>query len=50
MVPHGEGSRIFNDYDRRSKGLLGRSLGALFQLSGGAPIKRTFRQVYGTPS
>ncbi len=50
VEPHGDGSRIFNDYDRRSKTLLGRCLGALFQLSGGAPIKRTFRQVYGTPS
>ena len=50
VEPHGDGSRIFNDYDRRSKTLLGRCLGAVFQLSGGAPIKRTFRQVYGTPS
>jgi hypothetical protein len=50
VEPHGDGSRIFNDYDRRSKTLLGRCLGAVFQLSGGAPIKRSFRQVYGTPS
>jgi len=50
VEPHGDGSRSFNDYDRRSKTLLGRCLGAMFQLSGGAPIKRTFRQVYGRPS
>lgn len=49
VEPHGDGSRITNDYDRRSKTLLGRWLGAMLQLSGGAPIKRTFRQVYGTP-
>ena len=36
VVPHGDGSRIFNDYDRRSHTLLGRCLGAMFQLSGGA--------------
>jgi hypothetical protein len=50
VEPHGDGSRITNHYDRRSKTLLGRCLGALLQLSGGAPIKRSFRQVYGTPS
>jgi hypothetical protein len=42
VEPHGDGSRIFNDYDRRSRTLLGRCLGAVLQLSGGAPIKRTF--------
>ena len=47
VEPHGDGSRISVDYDRRSKTLLGRCLGAIFQLSGGAPIKRSFRQVYG---
>jgi hypothetical protein len=46
---HGDGSRIIQDYDRQSRTLLGRCLGAIFQLSGGAPIKRTFRQVYGIP-
>jgi hypothetical protein len=45
VEPHGNGSRILNHYDRRSKTVLGRCLGAMFQLSGGAPIKRTFRQV-----
>jgi hypothetical protein len=49
VEPHGAGSRIINDYDRRSKTVLGRCLGAIFQISGGAPIKRTFRRVYGTP-
>jgi hypothetical protein len=43
-------NRIFNDYGRRSKTLQGRCLGAMLQLCVGAPIKRTFRQVYGTPS
>jgi hypothetical protein len=49
VEPHGNGSRIFNDYNRRSKSLLGRCFGAIFQLTGGAPIKRTFPQVYGKP-
>jgi hypothetical protein len=49
VEPRGDGSRIVEHYDRRSKTLLGRSLGAVFQLTGGAPIKRSFRQVYGTP-
>jgi hypothetical protein len=50
VEPHGGGSRISVDYDRRSKTLLGRCIGAMLQVSGGAPIKRSFRQVYGTPS
>lgn len=50
VEPHGAGSRISNDYDRRSKTVLGRFLGALLHVSGGAPIKHTFRQVYGKPS
>jgi hypothetical protein len=50
VEPHGDDSRIINTYDRRSKTLLGRSLGAILQLSGDAPIERTFRQVYGAPS
>ena len=49
VEPHGDGSRISVDYHRRSKTVLGRFLGAVFQLSGGAPIKRSFRQVYGSP-
>ena len=49
VEPHGDGSRISVDYHRRSKTVLGRILGAVFQLSGGAPIKRSFRQVYGSP-
>jgi hypothetical protein len=50
VEPHGDGSRISVDYRRRSKTLLGRCIGAMFQLTGGAPIKRAFRQVYGKPS
>jgi hypothetical protein len=50
VEPHGGGSRISVDYDRRSKTLLGRCIGAMLQLSGGAPIKRSFRKVYGKPS
>jgi hypothetical protein len=50
VEPHGDGSRISLDYDRRSRTLLGRCLGAVFQLTGGAPIRRSFRQVYGTPA
>jgi hypothetical protein len=49
VEPHGGGSRIIQDYDRQSRTIPGRCLGAIFQLSGGAPIKRTFRQVYGVP-
>ena len=49
VEPHGDGSRIIQDYDRQSRTIPGRCLGAIFQLSGGAPIKRTFRQVYGVP-
>jgi hypothetical protein len=50
VEPHSDGSRISVDYHRRSKTLLGRFIGAMLQLTGGAPIKRTFRQVYGKPS
>ena len=50
VEPRGSGSRISVDYHRRSKTILGRCLGAIFQLSGGAPIKRSLRQVHGTPS
>ena len=46
---HGAGSRISNDYHRRSKTVLGWCLGAMPQISGGAPIKHTFRKVYGKP-
>ncbi len=46
---HGDGSRIIEDYDRQSKTILGRCLGAIFQLRGGAPIKQTLRQVHGAP-
>lgn len=49
VEPHGEGSRISVDYDRRSKGLLGRCLGGVLQFGSGAVIQRAFRQVYGAP-
>ncbi|MFD1148332.1 hypothetical protein [Saccharothrix hoggarensis] len=47
VEPHGDGSRISVDYHRRSKTLLGRCAGAMLQLTRGAPIKRSFREVYG---
>lgn len=50
VEPRGDGSRISVDYHRRSKTLLGRCIGAMLQLTRGAPIKRSFRQVYGKPS
>jgi hypothetical protein len=50
VEPHGHGSRITNHYDRRTKTLLGRCAGAMLQLTRGAPIRRSFRQVYGTPT
>lgn len=46
VEPHGTGSRITVDYDRRSKTLVGRCIGAMMHLSRGAPIKRSFRQAY----
>jgi hypothetical protein len=46
----GSGSRISVDYDRRSKTVLGRCIGAMLHLSRGALIKRSFRQVYGAAS
>ena len=49
VEPPGDGSRIWNDYDRRPKNRLGRFGGALLQVGNGTVIKRTFRQVYGTP-
>jgi hypothetical protein len=36
VEPRGEGTRITNDYDRRSRTILGRCLGAVFQVTGGA--------------
>jgi len=50
VEPHGSGSRITVDYDRRSKTLLGRCVGAMLQLTRGAPIKRSFQKVYGKPT
>lgn len=47
VAPRGTGSRIDNDYDRRSRTVLGRLLGGFLHVSRGAPIKRSFRQVYG---
>ena len=50
VEPHGAGSRISFDYHRRSKTVLGRCLGAMLQITGGAPIKHSWLQVYGKPS
>jgi len=50
VEPRGDGSRIAVDYDRRSKTFFGRFAGAIMQLTSGAPIKRSFRQVYGKPT
>ena len=49
VAPHGGGSRIDFDYRRRSKAVLDRCVGALLQVTGGAPIKQSFRKVYGKP-
>ena len=49
VEPLGGGSRISVDYHRRSRTLLGRCIGAMLQLTRGAPIKRSFLRVYGTP-
>jgi len=47
VEPHGDGTRITKDYERQTKTLLGKCVGAVLQLTGGAPIKRSFRKVYG---
>jgi hypothetical protein len=49
VAPRGGGSRITVDYDRRSKGVLGRCAGAMLHVTRGAPIRRSFLQVYGRP-
>ena len=49
VEPRGTGSRIHVDYHRRSKTLAGRCVGALFQFSGGAPIKTSLLKVHGRP-
>jgi hypothetical protein len=49
VEPRGSGSRITVHYDRRSKTVLGRCIGGLLHVTRGAPIKRSFRQVYGRP-
>lgn len=47
VEPRGDGSRITVDFRRRPKTLLGRCVGGMMQLTRGAVIKRTLRQVYG---
>jgi hypothetical protein len=49
VEPHRDGSQISVVFDRRPKTTLGRCIGAMMQVSGGAPIKRSLRQVYGRP-
>ena len=49
VEPRGSGSRIHLDYHRRSKTFVGRTVGALFQLTGGAPIKSSLLKVHGRP-
>ncbi len=49
VEPRGTGSRITVDYDRRSKTAVGRAVGAMLQVTRGAPIKRSFQKVYGKP-
>jgi hypothetical protein len=50
VEPQGSGSRIHVDYHRRSKTLVGRTVGALLQLTGGAPIKSSLLKVHGRVS
>lgn len=50
VEPRGSGSRVSVDYDRRSRTLLGRCVGGMLQVTRGAPIKRSFQKVYGTPA
>lgn len=50
VEPRGSGSRISVDYHRKSRTLLGRCVGAMLQVTRGAPIKRTFQKVYGAPN
>jgi hypothetical protein len=50
VEPHGSGSRIHFSIDRKAKTLLARLLGALMQVSNGAPMKKSFYTVYGKPT
>jgi hypothetical protein len=50
VEPHGSGSRIHFTIDRKAKTFMGRLVGALMQVSTGAPMKKSFYAVYGKPT
>jgi hypothetical protein len=50
VEPHGSGSRIHFSIDRKAKTFMGRLVGALMQVSKGAPMKKSFYAVYGKPT
>ena len=50
VEPHGSGSRIHFSIDRKAKTLVGRLVGALMQVSNGAPMKKSCYAVYGKPT
>ena len=50
VEPHGSGSRIHFSIDRKGKRFMGRLVGALMQVSNGAPMKKSFYAVYGKPT
>jgi len=50
VEPHASGSRIHFSIDRKAKTLMGRLVGALMQVSNGAPMKKSCYAVYGKPT
>jgi hypothetical protein len=50
VEPHGSGSRIHFSIDRKAKTFMARLVGALMQVSNGAPMKKSFYAVYGKPT
>ena len=50
VEPQGSGSRIHFSIDRKAKTFVARLVGALMQVSTGAPMKKSFYTVYGKPA
>jgi len=47
VEPHGLGSQIHFSIDRKAKTFMGRLVGALLQVSNGAPMKKSCYAVCG---
>jgi len=50
VEPQGSGSRIHFSIDRKAKTFMGRLVGALMQVSNGAPMKKSCYAVHGKPT